>query len=128
MSCGVRLLVVAPLRAAPFTLTAHLFAQDAGRGLRRFASQLKATMPHRAFIETGVGHKTTFILGMPRVKAVQKKARHMKHGKLRRVMSTSASYGAAAKLFSRAAAAAAKANAAGQTPRISSAGSRRSPE
>lgn len=70
--------------------------QDSGRTLRRLAGQLTAVLPHRAFTRRGVGKKTTFVLGMPRIKAVAKKKRHMQ---LRRVMSDAASYGSRQSLF-----------------------------
>ena len=38
--------------------------------LRRLAAQVRLKLPHRAFTAQGVDRKTTFVIGMPRVKAV----------------------------------------------------------
>jgi len=60
--------------------------QDSSRSIRRLAAQMNSVVSHRTFTRKSVGKKTTFVLGMPRVKAVKKTLRHMK---LRRVQSSS---------------------------------------
>ena len=64
--------------------------------LRRLAMQVTAKLPHRAFTVKSTGKKTTFVFGMPRVRKVKKKKRHME---LRRVKSAAANVGAASSMF-----------------------------